>query len=40
VGGYSDRANVIARESRRSSIPEPVTINREAAAYWIIRFRR
>jgi hypothetical protein len=30
---------VIAREGGRSSIPETLVINREAAAYWIPRFR-
>jgi len=30
---------VIVREGGRSSIPETVVINREAAAYWITRLR-
>jgi hypothetical protein len=32
-------AFVITREGGRSSIPETLAINREAAAYWIPRFR-
>jgi hypothetical protein len=32
-------ASVITRESGRSSIPETLVINREAAAYWIPRLR-
>src|SRR6266849_4613115 len=31
--------SVIVRESRRSGIPRAPVINREAAAYWIPRFR-
>jgi hypothetical protein len=31
--------SVIAREGGRSSIPETAVLNREAAAYWIPRFR-
>ncbi|MHC2411146.1 putative metal-dependent hydrolase [Bradyrhizobium diazoefficiens] len=41
--GLASAANqigaVIARESGRSSIPRRLLLNREAAAYWIARFR-
>src|SRR6478672_2080697 len=40
---FLDRANkfvVIARESGRSSIPERLRFNREAAAYWLPRLSR
>jgi hypothetical protein len=35
----SRTTSVIAREGGRSSIPETLVLNREAAAYWIPRLR-